>query len=136
DDPLANRFLGKLARFLRSLLHAVVAHGAPANATSGPPPPFDQRAFLPILVYTRCSPSSRQMIPHPRFLTAAFAVVIAAATASEAPAQGVVSRAAEPIARELALVTFDSAWRRIGATYYDTAMRGVDWNAVRDSLRP
>ena len=64
----------------------------------------------------------------------ALATLIACLHAGALGAQA--SRAQEPIASELALVTFDSAWSRIRATHYDTAMRGVDWNAVRDSLRP
>lgn len=32
--------------------------------------------------------------------------------------------------------TFDSAWTIIGRTYWDTLYNGVDWNAMRDSLRP
>lgn len=32
--------------------------------------------------------------------------------------------------------TFDSAWARIGRTYYDSTMRGLDWQAMRDALRP
>jgi carboxyl-terminal processing protease len=50
-----------------------------------------------------------------------------------APATG---RNGEAISTDLALLTFDSAWRRIRDTHYDTAMRGLDWNAVRDTLRP
>ncbi|MBA3891437.1 MAG: hypothetical protein H0X64_12995 [Gemmatimonadaceae bacterium] len=69
-------------------------------------------------------------------LAAALALTVAAALPGDAAAQARPSRATEPISREQALVTFDSAWRRIGATHYDSAMRGVNWNAVRDSLRP
>ena len=58
-----------------------------------------------------------------------------AAGAHLLPAQ-TVSRANQPISRRTAEVTFDSAWNRIRATHYDTAMNGVDWNAVRDSLLP
>src|SRR5688500_11706420 len=36
----------------------------------------------------------------------------------------------------LAVQTFDAAWSIIHTTYYDPAFRGVDWNAVRDELRP
>jgi carboxyl-terminal processing protease len=32
--------------------------------------------------------------------------------------------------------TFDSAWARIGRSYYDSTMRGLDWQAMRDTLRP
>lgn len=41
-----------------------------------------------------------------------------------------------PIASDLALATFDSAWDRIAHTHYDTSFRGVDWEGVRDELRP
>jgi carboxyl-terminal processing protease len=36
----------------------------------------------------------------------------------------------------LQLETFDHAWGRIRETYYDPGMKGVDWDAVRDELRP
>jgi carboxyl-terminal processing protease len=38
--------------------------------------------------------------------------------------------------RELELASFDSAWTRVRDSYYDASMRGLDWNALRDSLRP
>lgn len=41
-----------------------------------------------------------------------------------------------PIDTALAVATFDSAWARIGATYYDTTFHGLDWAQVRSSLRP
>jgi carboxyl-terminal processing protease len=44
--------------------------------------------------------------------------------------------AVEPIDRELALATFDSAWSRINSTYYDPNFHGLDWHAVRVELRP
>jgi carboxyl-terminal processing protease len=34
------------------------------------------------------------------------------------------------------LATFDSAWTIIGRTHWDTTYNGVDWAALRDSLRP
>lgn len=64
------------------------------------------------------------------------AIAAPAVLPSSLAAQAPASRAQEPITPDQALVSFDSAWRRIGATHYDSAMRGVDWNAVRDSLRP
>lgn len=36
----------------------------------------------------------------------------------------------------LAFATFDSAWRRIQLSYYDTTFHGHDWNRVRAELRP
>jgi carboxyl-terminal processing protease len=47
-----------------------------------------------------------------------------------------VSRADEPIDTELALLTFDSAWSRINSSYYDPDFRGLDWEGIRDELRP
>lgn len=48
--------------------------------------------------------------------------------------------AAAPIEREIsaeiAIATFDSTWSRIRNTYYDTTLKGLDWNAVRRELRP
>lgn len=41
-----------------------------------------------------------------------------------------------PTTAPLALETFDAAWATIHETYYDPAFRGVDWQAVRDELRP
>jgi carboxyl-terminal processing protease len=34
------------------------------------------------------------------------------------------------------LATFDSAWTIIGRTHWDTTYNGVNWSALRDSLRP
>lgn len=42
----------------------------------------------------------------------------------------------EPMGRELALATFDSAWSRINSSYYDPDFRGLDWAGIRDELRP
>ncbi len=41
-----------------------------------------------------------------------------------------------PIDTALELASFDSAWRRIRDTYYDSTMHGLDWNRVRDEIRP
>ncbi|MDT8368179.1 MAG: S41 family peptidase [Longimicrobiales bacterium] len=43
---------------------------------------------------------------------------------------------AEPISTDLAVQTFDSAWSRINTSYYDPEFRGIDWEGVRDELRP
>lgn len=71
---------------------------------------------------------------HPR-LHAALAFV-ATLTLTPAGAAQAPSRDGERLTRDQALATFDSAWRRIADTHYDIAMRGVDWGAVRDSVRP
>jgi len=52
---------------------------------------------------------------------------IAPATSAQAPVS--YDRAVE-------LASFDSAWNRVRASYYDSTMRGIDWVALRDSLRP
>lgn len=44
--------------------------------------------------------------------------------------------AAQAIDRDLAVLTFDSAWSRVNASYYDPDFGGLDWAAVRDELRP
>lgn len=54
------------------------------------------------------------------------ALLVAASAAPRAPQA--------PLAQ--ALETFDAAWSIINTTYYDPAFKGVDWNAVRDELRP
>lgn len=46
-----------------------------------------------------------------------------------------VAEAPSPPAIE-PLATFDSAWTIIGRTHWDTTYNGVDWAALRDSLRP
>ena len=38
--------------------------------------------------------------------------------------------------RAVELASFDSAWTRVRDSYYDASMRGLDWVALRDSLRP
>jgi carboxyl-terminal processing protease len=44
--------------------------------------------------------------------------------------------AAQGLDSDLAVLTFDSAWSRVNASYYDPDFRGLDWEAVRDELRP
>jgi len=38
--------------------------------------------------------------------------------------------------RSIELASFDSAWTRVRDSYYDATMRGLNWVALRDSLRP
>lgn len=65
---------------------------------------------------------------------AAVFVLIACALNPRAPTDALLP--AQPVDSALAGATFDSAWSRIGNSYYDTAMRGIDWNALRSELRP
>lgn len=41
-----------------------------------------------------------------------------------------------PIPATLAVATFDSAWRIVRNTHFDSTFNGVDWNALRIELRP
>ena len=60
-------------------------------------------------------------------------VFVAAGAAAVAAAPGAGQSAA---ALPLGLATFDEAWSIVNRTYYDPAFRGVNWEAVRDELRP
>ena len=44
--------------------------------------------------------------------------------------------AGQAVDPEMAVLTFDSAWSRVNASYYDPEFGGLDWAAVRDELRP
>ena len=61
------------------------------------------------------------------------AASIAAACAVPAATAG-VSLADTPVTDPL--VTFDTAWTIIARTHWDTTYNGVDWRALRDTLRP
>jgi carboxyl-terminal processing protease len=61
----------------------------------------------------------------------------ATATAMPASAQDVATRgAAAAFDSSLAAATFDSAWRIIYRRHFDTTFGGVNWQALRDTLRP
>lgn len=51
--------------------------------------------------------------------------------ASRLPAQSTPS-----FDRALEIASFDTAWTRVRDSYYDASMRGLNWMALRDSLRP
>ncbi len=60
-----------------------------------------------------------------------------AARASLGPAPALSATAPErEIGAEVAVATFDSAWTKVRTTYYDSTLKGLDWNAVRRELRP
>lgn len=65
-------------------------------------------------------------------------LLVAFATGCESTPQE--TQAAPPpdqtIDTELALATFDEAWRLVRDTHFDPEFNGVDWDAVRDELRP
>src|SRR5574338_315569 len=62
----------------------------------------------------------------------ALAVILTAALASSV-GQG---QGSPRFDRSIELASFDSAWTRVRDSYYDATMRGLDWPALRDSLRP
>jgi carboxyl-terminal processing protease len=41
-----------------------------------------------------------------------------------------------PVEPDLALETFDTAWRIVYETHFDTTFNGVDWLALKEELRP
>ncbi len=69
-------------------------------------------------------------------LLAALALAGCARREGEVPAAAPVAAAGRAIDSATAVASFDTAWSRINATYYDTAFRGIDWPGIRDELRP
>jgi carboxyl-terminal processing protease len=67
---------------------------------------------------------------------AAVLIGIGMAGAAVAPVPEATRRSSTPISSDLALASFDAAWTRIKDTYYDPDFRGLNWEAVRDELRP
>jgi carboxyl-terminal processing protease len=75
----------------------------------------------------------------PAVLLVAGFIAACTSAASQSPTLSISaapSRSEERVTPDLAALTFDTAWSRIRDTYYDPAMHGVDWNRVRDELRP
>ncbi len=64
-----------------------------------------------------------------RQVAALTAAIVVAATLAVAGTQAAPDR-------ELNLETFDAAWRIINETHWDPEFNGVDWESVRDELRP
>lgn len=65
-----------------------------------------------------------------RFSLTSLVAILVAAPAS-ALAQG-----RPPFDPAIEVASFDTAWTRVRDTYYDAELRGLDWNGLRDSLRP
>ncbi|HEX6251831.1 MAG TPA: S41 family peptidase [Gemmatimonadaceae bacterium] len=75
----------------------------------------------------------RRLVPLGLFgvgLLASYLVLNPATVAAEAAMSSDRSDSA------LFAATFDSVWSRIGRSYYDSTMRGLDWVGLRDTLRP
>lgn len=79
-------------------------------------------------------------VPSPRRLLAAVLATCAAFTLLGCEAlkrhPGTVSEALSGPRDDLQLQSFDQAWRRIAETYPYEDFKGLDWEAVRDELRP
>lgn len=76
------------------------------------------------------------MPPFRRGSVGALALAVALSGCASTPAEDASTPEPQPISTELALQTFDSAWSRINASYYDPEFRGLDWPGIRDELRP
>jgi len=63
-----------------------------------------------------------------RFLVAALAATFVATP--------IEAQAPQPFDRAVELASFDTAWTRVRDSYYDASMRGLNWSALRDTLRP
>lgn len=64
-----------------------------------------------------------------RVLVRGLVLVVGLGCAARAPA-------GTPIERDLAVGTFDAAWRVVYETHFDTSFHGVDWVALGAELRP
>ncbi len=47
-----------------------------------------------------------------------------------------IAPASEPYDVQAGVASFDTAWARIDRTYYDSTFQGVNWKALKDTLRP
>lgn len=51
-------------------------------------------------------------------------------------ARPLVAQSSATFDRAVELASFDTAWARVRDSYYDKTLHGLDWNRLRDSLRP
>jgi carboxyl-terminal processing protease len=63
-------------------------------------------------------------------------LTLALAAASTGAAERAVAQGSVKYDRAVELASFDTAWIRVRDSYYDASMRGLNWVALRDSLRP
>src|SRR5687767_3908022 len=63
-------------------------------------------------------------------------LMVAATVAATFVASPIQAQVPAPYDRALELASFDTAWTRVRDSYYDASMRGLNWLALRDSLRP
>ncbi len=93
--------------------------------------PFRPPHIVPVFfLSTRWSRSAALLLA-----MAPLVVSCRAAGPSATPTPAPVEPPREPAAI-LPLATFDSAWTIVARTHWDTTYNGVDWKALRDTLRP
>lgn len=102
--------------------------------------PLPVRVVLMLQALSARARLALRTAPQAAFLALSAACAVTPATGA-APAGAEVEPAAEvepeqPIAPELAAATFDDVWTTVRDTHFDPNMNGVDWNAVREELRP
>lgn len=64
------------------------------------------------------------------------AVAVGAAACGHAPSPAPPSAPVAAYDSAVGVATFDTAWRIVYTTHFDTTFNGVDWVALRDELRP
>ena len=69
-------------------------------------------------------------------LLAALAFVVVPTVGLSGPVAAQDRAPAPPFSGELAAETFDEVWTRIAETHWDPELGGLDWDGVRDELRP
>ena len=92
------------------------------------------RCALPLVFPSRLSTRTGNSVSRRPFR--ALLLTLALAACAPVPTRGPATLAPTAFDSALGVATFDSAWARVRAFHYDTTFGGLDWNAVRDELRP
>ncbi len=74
--------------------------------------------------------------PLPALLLAVLVLAGCAGARSGRPPREASAPALTPAEREAALASFDKVWTTVRDRHWDPGLNGVDWTAVRDTLRP
>jgi carboxyl-terminal processing protease len=117
---------------LRTLRGVPALERASAEPRAATAPAAVRWATAGVFVLSACAPAAPPAAGPVPAQEPAEASTSAAAAASRAE----VGAAAEPVARDVAIATFDTAWSRIARVHYDSTFNGVDWDGVRTELRP
>ena len=97
---------------------------------------FLQQSSLPLYAVPMLSWSSRSTRAAALLLLIAPLLVSCRSARPSAPLTPPPLEDAREAAAILPLPTFDSAWTIVARTHWDTTYNGVNWTAMRDSLRP